>query len=47
VAPAIAVELAANRSDFHSLESARLQDAVAAAVASGIAQVRSQLGVRK
>lgn len=47
VAPAIAVELAADRSDFHSLESARLQDAVAAAVASGIAQVRSQLGVRK
>lgn len=47
VAPAIAVELAADRSDFHSLESARLQDAVAAAVASGIAQMRSQLGARK
>lgn len=47
VAPAIAVELAADRSDFHTLESARLQDAVAAAVASGITEMRSQLGAHK
>jgi N-acetylmuramoyl-L-alanine amidase len=47
VVPAIAVELAAYRSDFHALESARLQNAVAGAVASGIAQMRSQLGARK
>jgi N-acetylmuramoyl-L-alanine amidase len=47
VAPAIAVELAADRSDVHSLESTRLQSAVATAVASGIAQARNQLGARK
>jgi len=47
VAPAIAVELAADRSDPHSLESTRLQTAVATAVASGIAQARNQLGARK
>jgi N-acetylmuramoyl-L-alanine amidase len=47
VAPAIAVELAADRSDVQSLESTRLQSAVATAVASGIAQARNQLGARK
>ena len=47
VAPAIAVELATDRSDPHSLESPRLQSAVATAVATGIAQARSQLGARK
>jgi N-acetylmuramoyl-L-alanine amidase len=47
VAPAIAVELAADRSDLHSLESPKLQSAVATAVASGIAQARNQLGARK
>jgi N-acetylmuramoyl-L-alanine amidase len=47
VAPAIAVELAANHSDVHSLESPRLQSAVATAVASGIAQARTRLGARK
>jgi N-acetylmuramoyl-L-alanine amidase len=47
VAPAIAVELATDRSDPHSLESPRLQSTVATAVATGIAQARSQLGARK
>ena len=47
VAPAIAVELATGSSDPHSLESPRLQSAVATAVATGIAQARSQLGARK
>ena len=47
VAPAIAVELATDRSDLHSLESPRLQSAVATAVATGIAQARNQLGARK
>ena len=46
-APAIAVELATDRSDLHSLESPRLQGAVATAVATGIAQALNQLGARK
>jgi N-acetylmuramoyl-L-alanine amidase len=46
VAPAIAVELATEGDDTQSLESQKRQNSVAAAIASGIAQVRSQMAVR-
>jgi N-acetylmuramoyl-L-alanine amidase len=42
VAPAIAVELAADPKDAHVLYSARLQNSVASAVAAGIARSRGQ-----
>jgi N-acetylmuramoyl-L-alanine amidase len=45
-APAIAVELAPESDDPQSLENLRRQNTVAAAVATAIAQVRSQSGVR-
>jgi N-acetylmuramoyl-L-alanine amidase len=44
--PAIAVELALVEDDPQSLESQRRQNNVATAIALGIAQVRSQMGVR-
>jgi N-acetylmuramoyl-L-alanine amidase len=46
VAPAIAVELAPEGDDTQSLESQKRQNSVASAIASGIAQVRSQMVVR-
>jgi N-acetylmuramoyl-L-alanine amidase len=46
ISPAIAVELAADRSDIRSIESQKLQAAVAAAIASGIAQTRQHPGGR-
>jgi N-acetylmuramoyl-L-alanine amidase len=46
VNPAIAVELAVERSDVRAVESPKLQSAVAAAVASGIAQTRAHMGGR-
>lgn len=46
VSPAIAVELTADYSDEHSLESQKLQTTVASAVASAIAQMRAHLGGR-
>lgn len=46
VAPAIAVELAPEGNDMQSLESPRRQNAVASALAAGIAQAKAQLGVR-
>jgi N-acetylmuramoyl-L-alanine amidase len=45
-APAIAVELAPDEDDPHSLDSPRRQTNIATAIALGIAQVRSQMGVR-
>jgi N-acetylmuramoyl-L-alanine amidase len=45
-APAIAVELAPEADDPQSLENQRRQNTVASAVATAIAQVRSQLGGR-
>jgi N-acetylmuramoyl-L-alanine amidase len=44
--PAIAVELAPESDDPQSLENLKRQDTVAAAVATAIAQIRSQLGGR-
>lgn len=46
VVPAIAVELAPGDSGLQSLENQKRQNTVAAAIASGVAQVRSQMGVR-
>jgi N-acetylmuramoyl-L-alanine amidase len=46
VAPAIAIELAPDGDDMQSLENQKRQDTIAAAIASGIAQVRGQMGVR-
>jgi N-acetylmuramoyl-L-alanine amidase len=46
VAPAIAVELAPEGDDTQLLESQKRQNSVASAIASGIAQVRSQMGGR-
>jgi N-acetylmuramoyl-L-alanine amidase len=46
VSPAIAVELSANPSEERSLESQKLQTAVAAALASGITQMRAHWGAR-
>jgi N-acetylmuramoyl-L-alanine amidase len=45
--PAIAVELAPDENDVQSLESQKRQNNVATAIAVGIAQVRSQMGVRQ
>jgi N-acetylmuramoyl-L-alanine amidase len=44
VAPAIAVELAADPNEVHVLYSAKLQNSVASAVAAGIAKSRAQAG---
>jgi N-acetylmuramoyl-L-alanine amidase len=44
--PAIAVELTPDENDPHSLESQKLQNNVATAIALGIVQVRSQAGAR-
>jgi len=46
VAPAIAVEIAAEPDDPQALASARMQSAVASAVASGIARSRGQAGAQ-
>jgi N-acetylmuramoyl-L-alanine amidase len=46
VTPAIAVELAPEGDDPQSLESQKRQNTVAAAIASGIAQARGQIGGR-
>jgi N-acetylmuramoyl-L-alanine amidase len=46
VAPAIAVELAPEGNDMQSLESPKRQNAVASALAAGIAQAKSQFGAR-
>jgi N-acetylmuramoyl-L-alanine amidase len=46
VTPAIAVELAPEGNDPQSLESQKRQNTVAAAIASGIAQIRGQMGGR-
>lgn len=46
VLPAIAVEVSVDRSDLRSLESQKLQATVAAAIASGIAQLRAHPGGR-
>jgi N-acetylmuramoyl-L-alanine amidase len=46
VGPAIAVEVAPDPENVHSLESQKLQNTVAAAIASGIIQVRGQMGSR-
>jgi N-acetylmuramoyl-L-alanine amidase len=44
--PAIAVELAPDSESVHSLENQKLQNTVASAIASGIVQLRSQMGSR-
>jgi N-acetylmuramoyl-L-alanine amidase len=41
--PAIAVELAPDSENVRSLESPKLQNAVASAIASGIVQLRGQI----
>jgi N-acetylmuramoyl-L-alanine amidase len=46
VPPAIAVELAPEGGDMQSLDSPKRQNIVAAAIASGIAQIRTQMGGR-
>jgi N-acetylmuramoyl-L-alanine amidase len=46
VVPAIAVELAPEGNDLQSLESAKRNSGIASAIASGIAQVRGQIGAR-
>jgi len=46
-APAIAVELAPEEDDLQSLESQKRQNSVATAIALGIVQARSQIGVRQ
>ncbi|HEX3156597.1 MAG TPA: N-acetylmuramoyl-L-alanine amidase [Candidatus Angelobacter sp.] len=45
--PAVAVELAPDENDLQSLESQKRQNNVAAAIALGIVQVRSQMGTRQ
>jgi N-acetylmuramoyl-L-alanine amidase len=47
IAPAIAVELAPDENDLLSLENPKRQANVAAAIALGILQVRSQMGARQ
>lgn len=47
VAPAIAVEMAADRGDVKSLQNPKLQSAVAAAVASAVERNRDLLGARR
>jgi N-acetylmuramoyl-L-alanine amidase len=47
VAPAVAIELSSDRSNTQDLVTQRVQNVVAAAVASGIAQVRSQIEAQK
>jgi N-acetylmuramoyl-L-alanine amidase len=47
IAPAIAVELAPDENDLLSLENQKRQANVAAAIALGILQVRSQMGARQ
>jgi N-acetylmuramoyl-L-alanine amidase len=47
IAPAIAVELAPDENDLQSLENQKRQANVAAAIALGILQVRSQMGARQ
>ena len=47
IAPAIAVELAPDQNDLQSLENQKRQANVAAAIALGILQVRSQIGARQ
>jgi N-acetylmuramoyl-L-alanine amidase len=47
IAPAIAVELAPDENDLLSLENQKRQANVAAAIALGILQVRSQIGARQ
>jgi N-acetylmuramoyl-L-alanine amidase len=44
--PAIAVELAPEENDLQSLESSKRNAGIASAIASGIAQVRGQMGAR-
>lgn len=46
VEPAIAVEIAPEQGEPRSRESLRRQNAVASAIASGIAQMRGQMGAR-
>jgi N-acetylmuramoyl-L-alanine amidase len=46
VTPAIAVELAPDGDDMQSLENQKRQNTVAAAIASGIMQIRRQMGGR-
>jgi N-acetylmuramoyl-L-alanine amidase len=46
IVPAIAVELAPEENDLQSLESSRRDAGIASAIASGIAQVRGQIGAR-
>ncbi len=46
IVPAIAVELAPEGNDLQSLESSRRNAGIASAIASGIAQVRGQIGAR-
>src|SRR5258707_1830808 len=46
VAPAIAVEIAADPDDLQALTSARTQSTIASAVASGIARSRGQAGAQ-
>ena len=46
VAPAIAVELASEEDDLQSLENPKRNAGIASAIASGIAQVRWQMGAR-
>jgi N-acetylmuramoyl-L-alanine amidase len=46
VVPAIAVELAPDGNDLQSLESPKRNAGIASAIASGIAQVRGQIGPR-
>jgi N-acetylmuramoyl-L-alanine amidase len=47
VAPAIAVEMAADRADVKSLLNPKVQSVVAAAVASAVEQNRDRLGARR
>ena len=46
VPPAIAVELAPDAGDTQSLDNSKRQNTVASAIASGIAQIRGQMGGR-
>ena len=46
ITPAVAIELAPEGTDMQSLESAKRNSAVAAAIASAIAQLRGQTGAR-
>lgn len=47
VVPAIAVEMAVDRSDVRSVENLKLQDTVASAIASAIEQARDHSGVSR